>query len=126
MRNILGVFCSLALIAALAALAHGQQDKTGGAKKSSASGSLPQREKPLVLTEAIPLDNAKGRFDHFAMGGGRLFIAALGSNSVEVINIGARILDHTITGVPDPQGIAFSPETNKLFVASGARQSLHL
>jgi len=77
------------------------------------------REKPLVFTEAIPLENAKGRFDHFAMGGGRLFVAALGSNAVEAINIGGRILDHTITGVPDPQGIAFSPETNKLFVASG-------
>lgn len=77
------------------------------------------REKTLVFTEAIPLENAKGRFDHFAMGGGRLFVAALGSNAVEAINIGGRILDHTITGVPDPQGIAFSPETNKLFVASG-------
>jgi hypothetical protein len=120
MRKIIGGFCSLALIAAFAALAGGQQDKTGGAKKSSAAaGTLVQREKPLVLTEAIPLENAKGRFDHFAMGAGRLFVAALGSNSVEVINIGGRILDHTITGVPDPQGIAFSPETNKLFVASG-------
>jgi DNA-binding beta-propeller fold protein YncE len=36
-----------------------------------------------------------------------------------VINIGGRILEHTITGVPYAQGIAFSPETNKLFVASG-------
>jgi dipeptidyl aminopeptidase/acylaminoacyl peptidase len=77
------------------------------------------RDKPLVLTEAIPLENAKGRFDHFALGGGRLFVAALGSNAVEVINIGGRILDHTIAGIPNPQGIAFSPETNKLFVASG-------
>jgi sugar lactone lactonase YvrE len=80
---------------------------------------VPAGEKPLVLTEAIPLENAKGRFDHFAMGGGRLFVAALGSNAVEIINIGGRILEHTITGVPNPQGIAFSPETNKLFVASG-------
>jgi hypothetical protein len=76
-------------------------------------------EQPLVLTEAIPLENAKGRFDHFAMGGGKLFVAALGSNAVEVINIGGRILDHIITGVPNPQGIAFSAETNKIFVASG-------
>jgi sugar lactone lactonase YvrE len=78
-----------------------------------------EREQPLVLTEAIPLENAKGRFDHFAMGGGKLFVAALGSNAVEVINIGGRVLEHTITGVPYAQGIAFSPETNKLFVASG-------
>ncbi|HLK50408.1 MAG TPA: hypothetical protein VKT49_19845 [Bryobacteraceae bacterium] len=72
---------------------------------------------PLVLTEAIPLENAKGRFDHFAMGGGRLFVAALGSNAVEVINIGGRILEHTLN-VPVPQGVAFSPETNKIFAAS--------
>jgi hypothetical protein len=77
------------------------------------------RDSPLVLTEAIPLDNAKGRFDHFALGGGKLFVSALGSNAIEAINIGGRILDHEI-GVPDPQGIAFSPETNKIFVASGA------
>jgi DNA-binding beta-propeller fold protein YncE len=76
-------------------------------------------DSPLVLTEAIPLDNVKGRFDHFALGGGKLFVSALGSNAVEVINIGGRVLDHEIH-VPDPQGIAFSPETNKIFVASGA------
>ncbi len=100
----------LVLASAFAMLASGQQ----GTKSPAAA-----REKPLVFTEAIPLENAKGRFDHFAMGGGRLFVAALGSNAVEAINIGGRILDHTITGVPDPQGVAFSPETNKLFVASG-------
>jgi len=78
-----------------------------------------RRDKPLVFTEAIPLDDAKGRFDHFALGRGVLFVSALGSNAVEAINIGGRVVDHTITGVPDPQGVAFSPETNKLFVASG-------
>ena len=36
-----------------------------------------------------------------------------------MINIGGRILDHSINGISDPQGISFSPETNKLFVASG-------
>jgi DNA-binding beta-propeller fold protein YncE len=77
------------------------------------------REKPVVLTEAIPLENAKGRFDHFAMGGGRLFVAALGSNLVEAIDIGGRVLDHALTGIPVPQGIAYSPETRKIFVASG-------
>ena len=78
-----------------------------------------EQEKPLVLTEAIPLEGVKGRFDHFASGGGRLFVAALGNNSVEVINTGGRTLDHTITGIPDPQGVAFATEANKLFVASG-------
>jgi DNA-binding beta-propeller fold protein YncE len=92
-----------------------------GAQESSVTrkGTATEREKPLVLTDAIPLENARGRFDHFAAGAGTLFVSALGSNAVEVIDIGGRILDHTITGVPDPQGVAFSPETNKLFVASG-------
>src|SRR5690349_16633863 len=87
------------------------------AQTTVATKRAPAQERPLVFTEAIPLENAKGRFDHFAMGGGRLFVAALGSNAVEVINIGGRILDRTLN-VPVPQGIAFSPETNKIFVAS--------
>jgi DNA-binding beta-propeller fold protein YncE len=79
-----------------------------------------KRDAPLVLTGAIPLEDGKGRFDHFANGKGRLFISALGSNAVAVINLSGQIAEHTITGIPDPQGLAFSPETNKLFVASGA------
>jgi DNA-binding beta-propeller fold protein YncE len=90
-----------------------------GQLAGQAKKAVTEHEQPLVFTEAIPLENAKGRFDHFATGGGKLFVAALGSNAVEVINIGGRILDHIITGVPYAQGIAFSPETNKLFVASG-------
>src|SRR5665213_3534354 len=121
MRRICGIFLGFLSIATFAMLAGGQQGGASAAKKSSAvpKSVAPSRERPLVFTEAIPLENAKGRFDHFAIGGGRLFVAALGSNAVEVINVGGRILDHTITGVPNPQGVAFSPEANKLFVASG-------
>ena len=78
-----------------------------------------ERAEPLVQTDSVPLENAKGRFDHFASGGGRVFVSALGSNAVEIINISGRILEHTITGVPDPQGVAFSPDANKIFAASG-------
>jgi hypothetical protein len=90
----------------LAATAIGRQ--SGGSAES----------KPLVLTDAIPLPGVKGRFDHFATGGRFLFVSALANNSVEVIDIGERTLAHTITGIAHPQGIVFSPETNKLFVAS--------
>lgn len=106
MRMAWSVFFSLVSIAALAKLTDAQR-------------VAPRRDKPLVFTEAIPLEEAKGRFDHFALGRGVLFISALGSNAVEAINIGGRVLDHTITGIPDPQGLAFSPDANKLFVASG-------
>jgi DNA-binding beta-propeller fold protein YncE len=77
-------------------------------------------EAPLVLTGAIPLPNVKGRIDHFGFdpAHNRLFVSALGNNSEEIIGIGAQTVVHTISGVPIPQGVAYSPETNKLFVGS--------
>ena len=74
--------------------------------------------RPMVLTEAIPLEGVKGRFDHFATSGKLVFVSALGNNTVEVIGVSSRTLEHTITGIPAPQGIAYAPEVNKLFVAS--------
>src|SRR5215469_16845337 len=74
--------------------------------------------RPMVLTEAIPLEGVKGRFDHFGTSGKLLFISALGNNTVEVIGISSRTLEHTITGVPNPQGVVYAPEVNRLFVAS--------
>jgi DNA-binding beta-propeller fold protein YncE len=75
---------------------------------------------PLVLTGAIPLPNVKGRIDHFGFdsAGNRLFVSALGNNTVEIIDIGAQLVIHSISGVPAPQGVVYSPETNKLFVGS--------
>ena len=75
-------------------------------------------DRPMVLTEAIPLEGVKGRFDHFGTSGKQLFVSALGNNTVEVIGISSRTLEHTITGVPNPQGLVYAPEVNKLFVAS--------
>src|SRR5438445_11321960 len=111
MRRVYGVCSTLMFIAVLATLTSAQQNakKNSTTQKSSAT----ERARPLVLTETMPLEGVKGRFDHFAAGGGRLFVAALGNDSVEVINTGGRTLAHTITGVPSPQGLAFSPEANK-------------
>jgi hypothetical protein len=117
-----GAVCLVLIVVLACTRQVGAQRSSTTPKNTTASGqkgAAPERDAPLVLTEAIPLEDAKGRFDHFATGGGRLFVAALGSNAVEVINIGGRILDHTITGVPDPQGVAFSQETDEVFVASG-------
>ena len=87
--------------------------------KPYAQESVPaQATRPLVLTEAIPLEGVKGRIDHFGSAGNRLLISALGNNTVEVIDISARTVLHTISGIPNPQGVVFSPEANKLFAAS--------
>jgi DNA-binding beta-propeller fold protein YncE len=87
------------------------------AKEVSESATEPA-QRPLVLSGSVPMDGVQGRFDHFASGKGRVFISALGNNTVEVINLFGGTVEHTITGVTNPQGVAFSPEANKLFVAS--------
>ena len=79
----------------------------------------PSADKPLILSAAIPLPNIQGRIDHFALDpGGRVFICVVGNDTVEVVETLTEKRVHTITGVPHPQGVAYSPEFNKLFVAS--------
>jgi DNA-binding beta-propeller fold protein YncE len=81
--------------------------------------STPPEAQPLVLTGAIPLPNVQGRIDHFGLDPkGQLFVSALGNNTEEVIDIGAGRLVHAISGIPKPQGVAFSSDLNKLFVGS--------
>jgi DNA-binding beta-propeller fold protein YncE len=85
----------------------------------SQSNPNPDAPRPLVLTEAIPTPGVQGRFDHFGFdGGNRLFVSALGNNSVEVIDISARVRDRSLTGIPRPQGALYAPDAKKLFVAS--------
>ena len=88
---------------------------------SAQKNSAPDENGPLILTAQIPLPGVHGRFDHFAFDPaepGRIFISALGNNSVEVINTVEGTVVHHITGVPEPQGIAFATGLNKIFVAS--------
>src|SRR5216117_4053581 len=60
----------------------------------------------------------EGAFRSFCFWKRQGVVAGLGNNSVEVIEIFAGTRVQEITGVPGPQGVAFSAETNKLFVAS--------
>jgi hypothetical protein len=75
---------------------------------------------PLKLKQTIPLPGVEGRIDHFAAdpSGQRLFVCALGNNSVEVIDLqkGERV--QSITGLGAPQGVGYAPEVNRLFVAN--------
>src|SRR6266702_7673682 len=78
------------------------------------------QEKTFKLERTIPLPGVEGRIDHFALdpSGERLFVCALGNNTVEVLDLrkGERI--RSITGLGAPQGIAYIPELNRLFVAN--------
>jgi hypothetical protein len=70
---------------------------------------------------AIPLPGVSGRFDHFAVDlpGQRLFVAALGNNTAEILDIAGGKHLKTITGFRKPQGVAYLPARNHLIVASG-------
>jgi hypothetical protein len=82
-----------------------------------------QDKSPLKLVQKIRMPNVKGRLDHFGVDleGRRLFVAALGDdqNTVEVIDLkmGKRVF--SIPGQSKPQGVFYSPEFKKLFVANG-------
>ena len=77
----------------------------------------------LKLVQKIPMPDVKGRLDHFGVDleGRRLFLAALGDdqNTVEVIDLkqGKRVT--SIPGQSKPQGVFYSPNFKKLFVANG-------
>src|SRR5258708_2681573 len=77
-------------------------------------------EKALKLKQTIALPGVEGRIDHLAFDGAgeRLFVCALGNNTVEVLDLrkGERI--HSITGLGAPQGVAYVPEFDRLFVAN--------
>src|SRR5207253_10934136 len=75
----------------------------------------------LKLVQTIPLPNVEGRIDHLAVDvkGKRLFVAALGNNTVEVIDLKGGKLAKSLTGFHEPQGIAFLPDANRVIVANG-------
>ena len=90
------------------------------------STSLAEQPVPLVLEAKIPLDDVRGRIDHLAIDviHERLFVAALGNNTVEVVDLAARKVTRTLAGLHEPQGVAYSPRAQTLYVANGGDGSL--
>lgn len=82
----------------------------------------------LRLEAKIPLGNVRGRLDHLAVDlkRGRLFVAELGNNSVGVVDFTNRKLVRTISGLREPQGVAYLPRTDTLYVANGGDGSVRL
>jgi len=76
---------------------------------------------PLKLVATIPLPGVEGRFDHFSVDtkGKRLFVAALGNNSLEVIDLAAAKPAQSLSGMRKPQGVLCLPDLDRLCVACG-------
>jgi DNA-binding beta-propeller fold protein YncE len=85
-----------------------------------------QQPAPLTLEKSIPLAGVTGKFDHFALDetGNRLFASAAGANAVVVIDLASEKIVEKLEGLGKPHGIAWVPETGRLFITDGARGEL--
>lgn len=90
----------------------------GSALATSAGAQSPA---PLTLESRIQLGDVRGRIDHLAVdiARQRLFVAELGNNTVGVVDLAGHRLLRTLAGFSEPQGIAYEPGTDALYVANG-------
>jgi DNA-binding beta-propeller fold protein YncE len=75
----------------------------------------------LVLEKSISLSGVSGRIDHMDVNlkDRIVYIAALGNNSLEIVDIGKGKVLRSIKGLDEPQGVAFIPQQKEIFVANG-------
>jgi len=75
----------------------------------------------LQLVQTIPLPGVQGRIDHLSIDlkGQRLFVAALGNDTVEILDLSTGQPTQTLSGLSEPQDVVFIPELNQLYVTNG-------
>ena len=83
---------------------------------------------PLRLEKTISMPGVQGRIDHmfFDAPNRQLFVAALGYNTVEIINVkqGKRV--RTISGLHEPQGILYLSGRNRIYLANSDNGTLRM
>jgi hypothetical protein len=83
---------------------------------------------PLATARTFALPAVRGRIDHLVYDAStqRLFVAALGNGSLEVIDVqkGERVTG--VDGLPEPQGVALVPARGMVAVACGGDGTLRL
>jgi hypothetical protein len=74
----------------------------------------------------IDLPGVTGRIDHMALDAatGRLYVAALGSDSVEIVDIRTGAAVGKVTGLREPQGVLVVPAQQRLLVTNGEADHL--
>ena len=87
-----------------------------------------EEKPPLELAAKVGLAEVHGRIDHLAADiyQARLFVAALGDDSVQVLDVRNNALLSSIPGIPEPQGIAYLKAANRLFVTSAGDGSVRM
>ena len=85
-------------------------------------------QQSLTAVGSIDLPRVEGRIDHLAYDAAthRLFVAALGNNTVEVLDLKAGGHLKSLPGFREPQGIAIAAEARLAAVANGQGEGLQL
>lgn len=75
----------------------------------------------LKLEKEIALPTVKGRIDHMDINlkDQIAYVAALGNNTVEAVDLKTGKILHSITGLSEPQGVAYISKHHELFIANG-------
>jgi YVTN family beta-propeller protein len=83
---------------------------------------------PLRLEKTVELPDVQGRIDHMSVDvkGQRLFVSALGNNTVEIIDVKAGKRIKTISGLAEPQGALYVPQTDRLYAANSKDGSVRI
>jgi len=83
------------------------------------AGAKPAMPAPLLPAGLIALPDTSGRIDHLAVDlrRKRVFVAELGNNTVDVIDLSAGKVIHRISGLEAPQGLGYAPNSDRLIVA---------
>jgi hypothetical protein len=76
----------------------------------------------LEAVGTIPMPGVKGRIDHLSIDlrRHRLFVAALGNNTVEVLDLDRQQREVSLPGFGEPQGVLYLPDPDRLYVANGS------
>src|SRR6267143_610125 len=83
---------------------------------------------PLVLETKIVLGEVSGRIDHLSIDTKRqrLFVAELGNNSLGVVDLAAGKVLRRIAGLREPQGVAYAPFADSIYVANAGDGSVRV
>ncbi len=88
---------------------------------TSCKAQEPFGENYLHVNKIIPLPNVKGRIDHLDINLREqiVYVAALGNNSVEIVDLKKGKVIHSLSGLDEPQGVCYIPGKQEIFVANG-------
>jgi DNA-binding beta-propeller fold protein YncE len=95
---------------------------------AAASLQIRAADAPLALVRSLELPRVEGRIDHLAFDSAnqRLYVAALGNNTVEVLDTKAGSHIKSLPGFHEPQGIAVAGDFKLVGVANGEGEGLQL